>query len=119
MLILFTADGVSEIFTWWLFDDVEDFYQMYDEFCQSPTSCPLAISIMVYCALCWLMDSNPIMVRAGIDPSKYARYVPVCQRYLEVHVASYNLFLEPTELNIRALSAAVSRRYQSLRRGDG
>lgn len=98
---------MSDVFTWWLFEDIEDFYKMYDEFCQSPVNCPLAISILVYCALCWLLDGNPIMTRAGVDVTKYSRYVSTCERHLESLISSYSLFLEPTELNIAALSAAV------------
>ncbi|THZ62328.1 hypothetical protein D6C85_09298 [Aureobasidium pullulans] len=106
LLAYVEADPMSDLFTWWLFEDIEDFYKMYDEFCQSPVNCPLAISILVYCALCWLLDGNPIMTRAGVDVTKYSRYVSTCERHLESLISSYSLFLEPTELNIAALSAA-------------
>ncbi|KAI5211399.1 hypothetical protein E4T38_01467 [Aureobasidium subglaciale] len=100
------ADELSDMFTWWLFDDIRDFYEMYDEFCQSPSGCPLAIQVIVYCALCWLMAGNPITQRAGLDTSKYSGYTPVLERHLEVCISSYNLFVEPTDLNIAALSTA-------------
>jgi hypothetical protein len=96
------------MFTWWLFDDVQDFYNMYDEFCHSPSTCPLAISILVYCALCWLLEGNPVMQRAGMNMSEYAAYIPICHRHLATCISSYNLFLEPTDINIAALSSAVS-----------
>lgn len=108
MLKSVIADDLHDMFTWWLFDDVEDFYRMYDEFCRSPSTCPLAISVLVYCALCWLLEGNPIMQRAGVDMSKYADYVPVCYKHLATCISSYNLFVEPTDDNIAALSSAVS-----------
>lgn len=40
--------------------------------------------------------------------SEYATYVPICHRHLATYISSYNLFLEPTDTNIAALSAAVS-----------
>ncbi|KAI4730274.1 hypothetical protein E4T49_01871 [Aureobasidium sp. EXF-10728] len=101
------ADDLNDMFTWWLFDDVQDFYKMYDEFCHSST-CPLAISILVYCALCWLLEGNPIMQRAGVNMSKYAAYVPICHRHLATCISSYNLFLEPTDINIAALASAAA-----------
>lgn len=48
------------------------------------------------------------MQRAGVDMSKYAAYVPICHRHLATYISSYNLFLEHTDTNIAALSAAVS-----------
>jgi hypothetical protein len=48
------------------------------------------------------------MQRAGISMSEYAAYVPICHRHLAVSISSYNLFLEPTDINIAALSSAVS-----------
>jgi len=96
------------MFTWWLFDEIQDFYDMYDEFCQSPSTCSTATSILVYCALSWLLEGNPVTQRAGIDMSPYAAYVPICHRHLATYISSYNLFLEPTDTNIAALSAAVS-----------
>ncbi|KAI5248887.1 hypothetical protein E4T43_01123 [Aureobasidium subglaciale] len=106
LLACIEADELSDMFTWWLFDDIRDFYEMYDEFCQSPSGCPLAIQVIVYCALCWLMAGNPITQRAGLDTSKYSEYTPVLERHLEVCISSYNLFVEPTDLNIAALSTA-------------
>jgi hypothetical protein len=102
------ADDLHDMFTWWLFDDVQDFYNMYDEFCHSPSTCPLAICILVYCALCWLLEGNPVMQRAGMNMSEYAAYIPICHRHLATCISSYNLFLEPTDINIAALSSAVS-----------
>ena len=99
---------MSEIFTWWLFADVEEFRQMYLEFYQSPSTAPLGMSILVYCALMWLMDGNPLLEKSGIDLQCYAKYVPVCERHLQICISACSLFLEPTELNIAALSAAVS-----------
>lgn len=101
-------DDLHDMFTWWLFDDVQDFYDMYDEFCHAPSTCPLAISILVYCALCWLLEGNPVMQRAGMNMSEYAAYIPICHRHLATCISSYNLFLEPTDINIAALSSAVS-----------
>lgn len=112
------ADDLQDMFTWWLFDDVQDFYRMYDEFCHSPSTCPLAISTLVYCALCWLLEGNPIMQRAGVDMSKYADYIPVCYKHLATCISSYNLFVEPTKDNIAALSSAVSDLYFILGRAD-
>lgn len=103
------ADDLHDMFTWWLFDDVQDFYRMYDEFCHSPSTCPLAISVLVYCALCWLLEGNPIMQRAGVDMSKYADYVPICYKHLASCISSFDIFLEPTDTNIAALSSAVSK----------
>jgi hypothetical protein len=105
---VFTADETSVMFTWWLFEDIKEFYKMYDEFCLSPSTCPLAISVLVYCTLCWLLDANPIALRAGLDTTKYTHYIPACERRLEACIASYSLFSKPTDLNIAALSAAVS-----------
>ncbi|KAI4750880.1 hypothetical protein E4T52_16560 [Aureobasidium sp. EXF-3400] len=102
------ADDLHDMFTWWLFDDVQDFYKMYDEFCHSPSTCPLAISILVYCALCWLLEGNPVMQRAGLNMSEYAAYVPICHRHLATCISSYNLFLDPTDINIAALSSAAA-----------
>lgn len=102
------ADDLHDMFTWWLFDDVQDFYRMYDEFCHSPSTCPLAISVLVYCALCWLLEGNPIMQRAGVNMSQYADYVPICYKHLASCISSYNIFVEPTDNNIAALSSAVS-----------
>jgi len=90
ILILLVADELNDMFTWWLFDDPQDFYRMYDEFCHSPSTCPLAISILVYCALSWLLEGNPVMQRAGIDMSGYAAYVPICHRHLATCISSYN-----------------------------
>ncbi|KAI4733057.1 hypothetical protein E4T50_16384 [Aureobasidium sp. EXF-12298] len=108
VLIIVVADDLHDMFTWWLFDDVQDFYKMYDEFCHSPSTCPLAISILVYCALCWLLEGNPVMQRAGLNMSEYAAYVPICHRHLATCISSYNLFLEPTDINIAALSSAAA-----------
>ncbi|KAG9522981.1 hypothetical protein KCV07_g2723, partial [Aureobasidium melanogenum] len=102
------ADDLHEMFTWWLFDDVQDFYRMYDELCHSPSTCSLAISTLVYCVLCWLLEGNPIMQRAGVNMSKYADYVPVCYKHLATCISSYNLFVEPTDDNIAALSSAAA-----------
>ncbi|KAG9696934.1 hypothetical protein KCU61_g8038, partial [Aureobasidium melanogenum] len=102
------ADDLQDMFTLWLFDDVQHFYRMYDEFCRSPSTCPLGISVLVYCTLCWLVEGNQIMQRAGVDMSKYADYVPVCYKHLATCISSYNLFLEPTDNNIQALSSAAA-----------
>jgi hypothetical protein len=48
------------------------------------------------------------MQRAGVNMSKYADYVPVCYKHLATCISSYNLFVEPTDDNIAALSSAVS-----------
>lgn len=114
MLSLMVVDELYDMLTWWLFEDVHQFYEMYDELCRSPSTCSLATSALVYCALCWLLEGNPIMQRAGIDMSKYADYVPVCYKHLATCLSSYTLFVEPTDDNIAALSTAVSGFFSNL-----
>ncbi|OBW64427.1 MAG: Uncharacterized protein AUREO_055090 [Aureobasidium pullulans] len=55
LLAYVEADPMSDLFTWWLFEDIEDFYKMYDEFCQSPGAYAIYVADV---NAAWIMTSS-------------------------------------------------------------